>query len=232
MKDIHGQAILDYHSGKSDTTLLIHTNYDPDHPEEMPVEAFFRDEMDLTVLENLALIECTGKILDLGAGAGAISLILQENDFNVFALENSPGCIQVMKEKGVKNYLHQDFRKHTGKYDTILVLMNGLGLARRLKRVPDFLIKCASMLNPDGQILVDSSDINYLYESGIPKPSGYYGEVKYQYEYQGQKGDWFRWVYVDQKTLERVVKNTGLEVEIIYIDQNDQFLARIVHSKK
>ena len=226
MKDLHGKAIIDYYKGNEAATLLIHNNYDK--PEEMPVEVFFRDELDFTTLENLALIECTGKVLDLGAGAGAHSLTLQSRGFEVHAMENSPGCIQVMKQSGVNNCLLGDYRKHLGTYDTILVLMNGLGLAGKLALVPSFLEKCMSMLNPQGQLLIDSSDISYLYEDHVTKPEGYLGEVRYQYEYLGEKGEWFDWVYVDHFTLGLIVKKIGLDLEILMTDENDQYLARII----
>ena len=225
MKDIHGKAILDYYQGKEESSLILHTSYG--ESEEMPVEVFFRDELDFKTLEHLALIECSGKVLDLGAGAGAEALVLQSRGFEVYALEYSPGCVQVMQQSGVDHVLFEDYRTHHGKYDTILALMNGLGLAGTLAGVPAFLTKCMSLLNPGGQLLIDSSDISYLYEDGLEKPAGYYGEVRYQYEYQGERGDWFDWVYVDQETLAEIVGKLGLLLEILMTDENDQYLARI-----
>ena len=223
-EDLHGKAILDYYQGEENATLLIHNSYDT--PEEMPVEVFFREELDFSTLEHLALIECKGKVLDLGAGAGAHSLVLQSRGMDVFALENSPGCIEVMKMSGVAHCILADYQKHQGSYDTLLILMNGLGLAGKLKLVPAFLEKCISLLNPDGQILIDSSDISYLYEN-LAKPSGYYGEVSYQYEYQGIKSGWFDWVYVDQHTLKEITDRMNLHIEVLTTDENEQYLARI-----
>lgn len=225
MKDIHGQAIIDYYQGDEEATLLIHTNYG--EPEEMPVEVFFRDELDFTVLENLALIESQGKVLDLGAGAGAHSLVLQARGFDVTAIENSPGCVQVMKQSGLSQCLLEDYRKHQGSFDTILILMNGLGLAGTLDNVPSFIEKCMSLLNDHGRLLVDSSDISYLYKENVPRPQGYYGEVRYQYEYKGAKGDWFDWVYVDPTTFKSIISKMGLVFEVLATDENDQYLAMI-----
>ncbi|MFY0601870.1 MAG: class I SAM-dependent methyltransferase [Cyclobacteriaceae bacterium] len=225
LKDIHGKAILDYYKGDEDQSLIIHNSYGD--PEEMPVEVFFREEIDFSALEHLALIECEGKILDLGAGAGAHSLVLQDRGLDVHALEYSDGCAEVMILSGVNEVIHKDFRRHTEKYDTVLALMNGMGLAGNLNGVSSFLKKCKSLLNPMGQILIDSSDLSYLYEDGLEKPKGYYGEVRYQYEYKGEKGDWFDWLYVDQGSLSNVVSKLGLNLEILHTDENDQYLARI-----
>lgn len=225
LKDIHGKAIRDYYRGDENTTLILHNSYG--EPEEMPVEVFFREEEDLSVLEHLALIECKGTVLDLGAGAGVHSLILQSRGFDVVALENSPACVEVMKQSGVNKPILQDYRLHRTKYDTILVLMNGVGLAGTLKGLPEMIARCLSMLNEDGQILIDSSDISYLYEDGLSRPQGYYGEVQYQYEYKQQKGEWFDWVYVDQETLMVICNDLGVSCEILHTDETDQYLACI-----
>lgn len=223
-KDIHGRAILDFFLGNQDINLIIHTSYG--EPEEMPVEVFFRDELDFTTLEHLALMECRGKILDLGAGAGAHSLSLQEKGFEVVALENSPRCIEVMKQLGVQQCIFDDYENHHESYDTVLVLMNGLGLAGKLNQVGSFIRKCMSIVKPGGQLLVDSSNISYLY-SDISKPKGYFGEVSYQYEYKNEKGDWFDWVYVDQEKLKSITDELGYTLEILITDENSQYLARI-----
>ena len=225
MKDPHGAAIVDYFNGNRDHILLLHNNYG--EPEEMPVEVFFRDDLDFSVLENLALIECKGKVLDVGAGAGAHSLALQSRGFELHALENSAGCVDVLTKSGIRNVHFMDFHAHTEKYDTLLVLMNGIGLAGTLDKVGDFLKKCMDRLNPNGQLLIDSSDISYLYEEGIPRPSGYHGEVRYQYEYKGEKGEWFEWVYVDQQTLRQLTDKLGLKLEVLMTDEHDQYLACI-----
>ncbi|MFY0607759.1 MAG: methyltransferase [Cyclobacteriaceae bacterium] len=204
-------------------SLVLHNSYG--EPEDMPVEVFFREEEDLSTLEHLALIECKGKILDLGAGTGVHSLILQARGKDVTALENSPGCAYVMRHSGVKRVVFEDYRNHTNRYDTLLLLMNGLGLAGTNAGLIPMLNQCKNLLNPGGQILVDSSDISYLYEDGLEKPEGYYGEIRYQYEYKQKKGEWFDWLYADQDTLIAEAAKAKMSVEILHTDENDQYLA-------
>jgi len=220
--DIYGLAIRDYYQNKFTPPLLLNNSYG--EPEKMPIEVFFREDEDLSTLEHLALIECRGKVLDLGAGTGVHSLILQSRGIEAFALEKSAGCIEVMTQSGVQNVIHQDFKKHNRQYDTLLILMNGLGLAGKLKLLPEFLTNLKKLLLPGGQIIVDSSDISYLYESGKPS-NKYFGEVSYQYEYRHKKGDWFDWLYVDQKTLIDYTSQVDLKCEILITDDSDQYLA-------
>lgn len=226
-EDIYGQALLDYAAG-NEKSLYLETSYGP--REEMPVSHYFRDYDGLPDIEQIALQFCSGDILDVGAGAGVHSLILQENDNTVTALELSPGACQVMKKNGVQNVLNADFYTLTKrKFDTVLLLMNGLGLAGTLDNLSAFLNKAKALLAEDGVILVDSSDIRYLYEEeGVKWPQkGYYGEISYRYIYQHKTGDWFPWLYADAGTLEEYAGHAGLECNVIFTDDHDQYLARL-----
>lgn len=227
MKDIHGQAIVDYHNGNTKSKLIINNSYDD--PEEMPVEVYFRTPEQFPELEKKALSACSGKILDIGAAAGANVLALQEAGQEVYALELSEGCVDTMRQRGVKNVILEDYRQHRQKYDTLLLLMNGIGIAGTLNEIPDFLKTCRGLLNPGGKIILDSSDIKYLYEDNpdfeVPYP--YYGDIRYQYEYEGKQGEWFDWVYADQEMLGQIVEDAGLTLEVLFEDEYDQFLAKI-----
>lgn len=220
------ESLMDYVECNTGNPLLLHNTYG--EPEEMSVEVFFREEEDLSEIEKLALQSCTGEILDLGAGAGALSLILQDMDKSVTALENDIGCNQLMQALGVKSVVNEDFWEYEGQFDTVLVMMNGLGLAGTLDAVPKFLEKCMSLLNPGGQLIFDSSDISYLYAGEAEDKSfDYYGEVQYRYEYKGEKNDWFDWVYVDQDTLFKICKQLSLQFEVLHTDEYQQYLGRI-----
>ena len=227
MTNIHGQAILDYHQGDRQFKLFINNTYG--EPEEMPVEVYFRSIDDFSEIETKALSLCYGKILDIGAAAGSHVLALQNEGQEAYALELSPGCVEVMKARGISNVIFEDYKKHAGKYDTLLLLMNGIGIANTLNEIPEFIKICKGLLNQGGQIILDSSDIKYLYEEDpdMEVPYPYYGDIRYQYEYKGQVGEWFDWVYADQEMLTQIVEDAGLKIEIIVEDEFDQFLARI-----
>lgn len=226
--DVFGKALTDFYKTGEADTLWLHNSYD--EPEEMPVDFFFRDDEDMPVLELQALQMCKGKVLDIGAGVGSHALVLQAFNVDVTAIDISEAAVKIMSDRGVKKALHQDIFNYKEKFDTILMLMNGIGLTGTLPGFKDFLIKLKSLVNPDGQVLFDTSDIAYLYED-LPKPQNqYYGEVSYQYEYKGVKGNWFNWLYIDQQTLEEIAKETGWTSEIVFDDDEDQYLVRLVLS--
>lgn len=225
MTDQYSRALKDFYTGKTEDGLWLNTSYG--EPEEMPLWYFFRSYEEMPDLEKMALSVCEGRILDVGAGTGCHSLILQHFDNDVTAIDTASEAVAVMKESGLKNALQQDYFQMKGeKFDTLLCLMNGLGFIEKLDRLDGFLSKADELLSEEGQIILDSSDISYLYENG--KPTGnYYGEVSFQYEYKGAKGDWFDWVYVDKDTLTLKADELGWYTYILH-EENDQYLARLI----
>jgi hypothetical protein len=225
MNDILGQAISSHYHKLPKHKLWINNRYGP--KEEMPIATYFRKEDDMPDLEWLALNECRGKVLDVGAAAGCHSLILQERDIDITAMDISPLAVDVMREQGVKNVVMADiFTYNQGKFDTLLLLMNGMGLAATITQAKQLLLHLGTLLTPDGQILFDSSDVAYVYEGKLPK-THYYGEIWYQYEYNKRQTDWFRWLYVDETTMQGIAAETGFKMEVLLEDEFGQYLARL-----
>jgi SAM-dependent methyltransferase len=225
MKDVLGQAIHDYHTQNSPGQLWIHNTYGP--KEAMPIEAYFREEDDMPDLEWLAMNECRGRVLDVGAGAGSHALLLQERGYEVTAIDISPLGVKVMQDRGVKAAMVQDIFTYSGQqFDTILLLMNGIGLAGKLDNLEKLLSTFKLLLAKGGQLLFDSSDIAYLYEGKQPNER-YYGEITYQYEYKDQKTPWFDWLYIDEHRLTEVANKAGWNTEVLYEDEFKQYLVRM-----
>ncbi|KQS41462.1 methyltransferase [Pedobacter sp. Leaf194] len=223
--DVFGKALTDfYKTGKADV-LWLHNSYD--EPEEMPIDFFFRNDEEMPVMELQALQMCRGRVLDIGAGVGSHALVLQAFNIDVTAIDISEAAVRIMEERGVKNPLLQDVFSYEEKFDTLLMLMNGIGLTGTLIGFKNFLMKLKSLLNPGGQVLFDTSDIAYLYEDAAKPENQYYGEVSYQYEYQGEKGSWFNWLYIDPKTAVLIAEETGWLSEIIFDDGEDQYLIKL-----
>lgn len=223
--DVFGKALLDFNQFGQTDKLWLHNNYGK--PEDMPVEVFFRTEEDISDLEALALTLCKGKILDIGAGAGAHSLILQSHNFDVTALEISSLACEVMKKRGLRKVINDDIFTYQEKFDTLLLLMNGIGLCGDIAGLNQLLGHLNKCLNADSQIILDSSDISYLYQDTKYPEEKYYGEISYQYEYQSIKADWFNWLYIDFSLLKEMALRHGLNCELLFEDDMDQYLARL-----
>lgn len=231
MKDLFGKAILDYQTGNDPQDLSTETSIS--EPDEMSVAYLFREYGQMPTLEQKALEMCRGRILDAGCGAGSHSLYLQEKGFEVTSIDISPNAIAACRLRGLKNAIAQDIMEIDSKFDTILLLMNGAGMCGRLAKMPAFLQKMKSLLNPGGQILLDSSDIIYMFDDDedggkwIPSDNQYYGEVKFYVSYKGNSEDPFDWMYIDYNTLQNAAVANGLSAELIAEGEHYDYLARL-----
>jgi SAM-dependent methyltransferase len=236
MADVFGMALLDYQKGQY--TEDIKTFSSLDEEDSIPVPYLFRSFREMPKLEQKALQLAKGKVLDVGCGAGNHALHLQNKGLDVTALDTSEGAIRVCKERGIENTVKTDILDFSNEtFDTILLLMNGIGLAGNLDNVGPFLKHLASLLHPNGQILLDSSDIIYMFEEDedggywIPNNGKYYGEVTFTMEYKGIKSEPFDWVYLDFNTLQNACLYNGLECELLCEGEHYDYLARLTLKK-
>ncbi|WP_034981117.1 class I SAM-dependent methyltransferase [Epilithonimonas tenax] len=226
MIDLPGIAIKNFYEKTSRGKLYVHDTFGP--RVEMPISVYFRTEKQMPLLEKKALDLCKGKVLDIGAGAGSHALILQHKKFDVVGLEISPAACEVMKDRGLTNVVCADiFKFDDEKFDTLLLLMNGIGLCGDLPGFRKFLRKADRLLNENGILIFDSSDISYMYEEDVLPTEQYYGEATCLYEYQKQATEWFKWLYLDRETLEKIASEEGWKTELIYQDENDQYLVQL-----
>jgi SAM-dependent methyltransferase len=224
--DLLGRAISDFFEGAMHHRLWVHDHHGP--KTEMPVAYYFRTEADMPEMEVLAMDLCSGKTLDIGAGAGSHTLYLQDKGIAVTAMDISAAAVRVMEERGVEDVILGDiFSYDDVRYDTLLLLMNGIGLVSTIEGLKSFLTHAKRLLQPGGQIIFDSSDVAYLFEEGVPREDPYYGEIECRYEYRRQKTEWFRWLYIDQQKLKQVAAEAGWAVEILMEDESNQYLARM-----
>ena len=231
-KDPMGAAIADYFQHhKADRLRVFSSQFDED---QIPVKQLFRQFQTMPLLERTALQLATGKILDAGAGSGCHALALQEMDKEVCAIDISPLSIEVMQQRGVQDVRLVNLFDETfvDTFDTILMLMNGSGIIGKLSNLPDFFQRMKRLLRPGGCILMDSSDLRYLFEEEdgsivIDLAGDYYGEVDFQMQYKDIKGEVFDWLYIDFQTLSLYASEYGFKAELIKEGKHYDYLAKI-----
>jgi len=233
MKDLFGKAILDYQTNNTPENLITETSISEE--DEMSTAYLFRDFNQMPKLEQKALELTKGKTLDVGCGAGSHSLYLQnKKNLDLTAIDISKNAIEACRLRGltsakVTNILDLDSNE---KFDTILLLMNGTGIFGTLKETAKYLQKLKSLLLPNGQILIDSSDIIYMFDEDedgayVIPAYGYYGELEFSLSYKGEKEDSFPWLYLDYNTLQNAAFANGLECELILEGEHYDYLAKL-----
>jgi len=233
MKDLFGKAIFDFYTKNSPEDIITETSISEE--DEMSVEYLFRTYNEMPKIEQKALQLAKGKILDVGCGAGSHALSLQnERNLEITAIDISEKAIETCRLRGVKNAKVENVLDFEGeKFDTILLLMNGTGIFGQLKNCNKYLSKLKSLLNPGGQILIDSSDIIYMFDEDedggkwIPSENDYYGELVFNIKYKGEKEEPFDWLYLDYNTLQNAAIANGLNCELILEGEHYDYLAKL-----
>lgn len=230
MKDLFGQALLDYQNGNYTEDIITSTNISDE--DVLPLPYLFRDFEAMPKLEKQALNLVKGTVLDVGCGSGSHSLELQKKGFTVKAIDKSMGAIEVAKQRGVLHTEVKALLNETDTFDTILLLMNGTGIFEELAQVSNYLTHLKSLLNPKGQILIDSSDIKYMYEDDdggywIDTNATYYGELDYFLSYKNEQESPMKWLYLDFKTLKLACDTVGLSCELVLNGDHFDYLVRL-----
>lgn len=231
-KDPMGVAIADYFKGEKTGRLRVFSSlFDED---EIPVKELFRPLKRMSNIERKALELATGRILDVGAGSGCHSLALQDSGKEVHAIDISSLSVDVMKQRGVQHaYQVNLFDEHFGgAYNTILMLMNGSGIIGKLENLPSFFRRMKQLLSPGGFVLMDSSDLKYLFEEEdgsflIDLAGGYYGEIDFHMQYKEIIGDPFDWLYIDFETLSLHAEANGFQAELITEGRHYDYLVKL-----
>ena len=233
MKDLFGKAMYDFQTNNSPEDIITETSISEE--DEMSVDYLFRSYNEMPKLEQKALQLAFGKTLDVGCGAGSHSLSLQnDRNLNVTSIDISEKAIATCKLRGITNAKVQNILDFDGeKFDTIILLMNGVGIFGKLDNCNKYLSKLKSLLNPGGQILLDSSDIIYMFDEDedggkwIPSNNDYYGELVFNISYKGEKEEPFDWLYLDYNTLQNAAIANELKCELLLEGEHYDYLARL-----
>lgn len=219
-------------AGDVSATLVVHSSLG--ESDDLPVQVFFRHEEEFFSFEQAALELCRGRVLDAGAGTGVHALELQKRGFQVRAIDVLPEAVAIMKGRGVIDARRADlFELEGGRFDTLLMLMNGIGPVGQIAQLSRFFETAGRLIASGGRILVDSGEAMICEPpAGAPAlawppttPEGYEGEAWIRLEYEGEIGPPFRELYLGEEAMMAYAALSGWRCDIAHTDDSGAYLA-------
>lgn len=208
---------------------------DDGREDRLPARYFFRTRAEFSPVDSRAVELCRGHVLDVGAGSGVHSLVLQEKGLAVTAIDISRDAVAVMMRRGVigARCAHiMTFRG--GPFDTILMLGHGIGVVETIAGLDRFLAAAGGLITPGGQILLDSTDISVAkdpghlaYQEANRKTGRCAGEIRLRLAHRDTTGPSWWWLQVDSETLAKHARIAGWKSEVILRQGKGDFPARL-----
>jgi SAM-dependent methyltransferase len=234
---LHGESLIDYYRGDRNAEIVLRR--DDGFETVMPISIFFRSESEFLPGEIEAINLCKGHILDIGAGSGIHSLLLQSKGLNVTAIDIDNNAVNIMKDNGVKDARCVDVMQFKGgPFDTLLMLGHGIGMTQNIRGFNLFLDHALNLIGNNGQLLMNSVDVcqtndpvHLKYHQANRNKGRYVGEIRLQFEYKGERSPFFGWLHIDPQTLEIQSALKNWDPEILYQDKNGEYLARLTYKE-
>ncbi len=238
-RDALGQELLDFHNGKEVNEIIerddgmINVSLGP--------AAYFSGYDSWFEHERIAIGFAHGRVLDIGCGAGRHALFLQEKGHEVVAIDNSPGAIEVSRQRGVRDarlLSITNISRRLGVFDTILMMGNNFGLMGNKRRAKWLLRRFRNMVPENGLLIVTSVDI---YADVPPEHAAYHeqnikrgrmpGQVRIRVRYKRHCSSWFDYLLVSPDELNGIITDTGWKIARIVMPE-ERLYAAIIQKKR
>ena len=224
------KALLAFHRGDSSARFVI--TREDGFAQDVPVSTFFADD-EFSYLESRALASCRGDVLDVGAGAGRHSLALRRLGHEVTSIELEPECEVILRSRGLEEIIIGDIMSwNNQRFDTVLMLMNGIGMIGTPAKLDQFLSTLPSLLKPDGFLLCDSIDVglsdnptHVAYREANVKAGRAPGQQSFRISFEGESGQSFEWLHLSPEALALHCAKMGLTATVLHQASNGHYLA-------
>ncbi len=231
-KDALGQEVLAFFKGEKSFEIIEridgYINFSAGASE------YFSEFNDWSEIQKQAIKYARGRVLDVGAGAGRVSLYLQNKNFDVLAIDNSPLAIEVCKMRGVK-YAKVLPIEHINKFkpnsfDTIIMLGNNFGLFGNYNKAKNLLKKFYKITSKDALIIVESVDpyraeepIHLAYHKLNRQKGRMAGQLRIRVRFRDYATDWFDFLFVSKDEMIDILNDTGWKIKKFIYSDNDLY---------
>jgi SAM-dependent methyltransferase len=229
-QDAFGHALMDHLEGRGGEELIERSDGYLDR--SAGAETYFAEPTG----EQAAVADrASGRVLDVGCGAGRYALYLQEKGLEVVAIDASPLAVEVCRRRGLRDarvLTLQEVDGTLGQFDTVLMLGNNFGLMGGHRGAKSSLSRLRHVVRPGGCILAETMD---PYQSGNPDHLSYHadnlvkgrmgGQIRMRMRYKKYKTPWFDYLFVARGELEDIVRDSGWRIQTIIAEDGPSYVA-------
>ncbi len=236
--DAFGLALLDFLHGGSGVHI---TERDDGQVDAMAADLYFigyekwADFHFVTATDVAALEIVSGRVLDVGAGAGRHALAVQQRGDEAVALDVSPGAIEVCRERGVRHAFlgttGELVTRNSEPFDAALLLGHNLALLGSAESSGPFLDSLRALLRPGGVVVGNCLDpyttdnpIHLAYHERNRERGRMPGQIRLRVRFQDVAGDWFDYLFSSPDELAELAERAGWRVDEI-TEPNPTYLA-------
>jgi len=239
-RDAYGQQLLAQYQNKVPTVEIIErddgyidTGSDPG--------LYFSEYEQWSPIEKRAIELATGRILDVGCGAGRHALYLQSKGFDVTGIDDSPGAIEVCKLRGLNKAIVRPINQidefAPNSFDTIIMLGNNFGLFGDAENAGAILKKMNQITAPDARIIAGTHN---PYQTDAAEHLEYHelnrkrgrmpGQLRIRVRFGKTIGEWFDYLFVLPEEMQEIIKNTDWQITEFIASEEANYFA-IIHKK-
>lgn len=221
--ELYAQAMLDHWLGKK---VSVEFERDDGYRDASDLPAYFAPPAKWYAIEREAMKEVRGRVLDVGCGPGRHALYLQRKGFRVVGIDMSPTQVALARVRGlIEVYQGTVWRlpRGLGRFDSVLMMGNNLGLAGNLANMRRFLRDLREITTKRGRLIGHTRIPGTWIERHLPyvkrniergRPPGL---IRLRVRYKGRIGDWFDLLLISPDDLARIAHETGWDLtRVIY----------------
>jgi len=236
-QDAYGHQMYDYLKGIRDVSEIVERN-DGFFGVSTGAKYYFAEYRDWHDREKKAMQYVRGRVLDVGCGAGRVSLYLQKKGFDVLGVDVSPLAIGVCKMRGLRNARVLPITKlcsKLGRFGTVIMFGSNFGLFGNRKRAKWLLKRLYRMTTENARIIADSLD---PYKTNDPDHLRYHrfnkrrarmaGQLRIRVRYRKYVTPWFDYLLVSQQEMANILDGTGWESNRVLASLNSPAYITII----
>jgi len=233
-KDAYGQEVWAYLNDKKSFEVVERDDGFVDF--SSGAKAYFAEFKDWPKHQKQGIKFAKGRVLDIGNGAGRVTLYLQKKGLKVTAIDNSPLAIKVCEERGVKDARVLPIEKieifEPSTFDSVVMYGNNFGLFGNPKKAKELLKKLYRITTPKALIIAESNDpyktddsVHLSYHKLNRKRGRMAGQLKIRIRFRNYTGDWFDYLLVSKNEMKDILKDTGWKVRKFVDSEKFMYIA-------